>query len=164
MCQFRLKCTYTRKIVSYSNNVQFVAEFINFICQLEVMIWQLETIAFQLWYSLLKLSLPVKFYLRLPHLVYFHKKVHSFAAKDIVHKQLQQRHEDQEHSPPCAHSCNGPGICVFASVLILAMVQDQVLVASKHYLIETENKFRDVGGRFFLVRFPSCIVYQSIPK
>ena len=49
-------------------------------------------------------------------------------------------------------------------VLILAMVQDQVLVASKHYLIETENKFGDVGGRFFLVRFPSCIVYQSIPK
>ena len=31
-------------------------------------------------------------------------------------------------------------ICVFVFVLILAMIQDQALVASKHFLIETENK------------------------
>ena len=31
-------------------------------------------------------------------------------------------------------------ICVFVFVLILAMIQDQALVASKHYLVETENQ------------------------
>ena len=31
-------------------------------------------------------------------------------------------------------------ICVFVSVLILAMIQDQALVASKHLLVETEDK------------------------
>ena len=31
-------------------------------------------------------------------------------------------------------------ICVFVFVLILAMIQDQAMVASKHFLIETENK------------------------
>ena len=31
-------------------------------------------------------------------------------------------------------------ICVFVIVLILAMIHDQALVASKHFLIETENK------------------------
>ena len=31
-------------------------------------------------------------------------------------------------------------IFVFVFVLILAMIQDQALVASKHYLVETENK------------------------
>ena len=36
--------------------------------------------------------------------------------------------------------CNDPGIFVFVSVLILAMIQDQALVASKHYLVETEDK------------------------
>ena len=35
---------------------------------------------------------------------------------------------------------NDPGICVFVFALILTMVQDQALVASKHFLIETENK------------------------
>ena len=37
----------------------------------------------------------------------------------------------------------------FLSVLILAMIQDQALVASKHLLIETE----DSGGCFFLLHF-----------
>ena len=31
-------------------------------------------------------------------------------------------------------------IWVFVCVLILAMIQDQALVASKHYLVETENE------------------------
>ena len=31
-------------------------------------------------------------------------------------------------------------LCVCVFVLILAMIQDQALVASKHFLIETENK------------------------
>ena len=56
----------------------------------------------------------------------------------------RQRHEDQESSSPRAHcKCNGPGtfcVSVSVSVLILAMIQDQALVASKHYLVETEDK------------------------
>ena len=41
--------------------------------------------------------------------------------------------------------CNDPGICllcicVFVTVLILAMIQDQALVASKHFLVQTEDK------------------------
>ena len=53
----------------------------------------------------------------------------------------RQRHEDQEYSSPPAHcKCNDPGILVFVSVLILAMIQDQALVASKHFLVETEDK------------------------
>ena len=53
----------------------------------------------------------------------------------------RQRHEDQEYSSPPAHClCNDPGIFAFVSVLILAMIQDQALVASKHYLVETEDK------------------------
>ena len=52
----------------------------------------------------------------------------------------RQRHEDQEYSSPPAHcKCNDPGIFVFVSVLILAMIQDQALVASKHFLVETDN-------------------------
>ena len=35
---------------------------------------------------------------------------------------------------------NDPGICVFVFALILTMVQDQALVASKHFLVETEDK------------------------
>ena len=58
------------------------------------------------------------------------------------------RHEDQEHSSPRAHCiCNDPGTCilfVLVSVLILAMIQDQALVAAKrrtkHYLVETKEK------------------------
>ena len=58
----------------------------------------------------------------------------------------QQRHEHQEYSSPRAHCmCNDPGICVlcicvFVTVLILAMIQDQALVASKHFLVQTEDK------------------------
>ena len=43
-------------------------------------------------------------------------------------------------------------ICVFGSVLILSMIQDQALVASKHFLVETEDKTPSrnhrFGGRF----------------
>ena len=35
-------------------------------------------------------------------------------------------------------------ICVFVSLLILAMIQDQALVASEHLLIETESRFEAV--------------------
>ena len=53
----------------------------------------------------------------------------------------RQRHEDQEYSSPRAHcKFNDPGICVFVFALILTMVQDQALVASKHFLVETEDK------------------------
>ena len=31
-------------------------------------------------------------------------------------------------------------MCIFVFVLILAVIQDQALVASKHYLIETKEK------------------------
>ena len=31
-------------------------------------------------------------------------------------------------------------VSIFVSVLILAMIQDQALVASKHYLVETKDK------------------------
>ena len=53
-----------------------------------------------------------------------------------------QRHEDQECSFPRARcKCNDPGICVFLYLcFILALIQDQALVASKHYLIETKEK------------------------
>ena len=37
---------------------------------------------------------------------------------------------------------------MFVSVLILAMIQDQALVASKHYLVETEDKVEDGLGKF----------------
>ena len=53
----------------------------------------------------------------------------------------RQSHEDQEYSSPPVHcKCNDPGTFVFVSVLILAIIQDQALVASKHFLVETENK------------------------
>ena len=46
-----------------------------------------------------------------------------------------------EYFSSSAHcKCNDPGIFVFVPVLILAMIQDQALVASKHFLVETENK------------------------
>ena len=68
----------------------------------------------------------------------------------------RQRHEDQEYSSPRAHcKCNDPGIFVFVSVLILAMIQDQALVASKHYLVETnENSPGDkqVVGSFKILK------------
>ena len=51
----------------------------------------------------------------------------------------QQSHEDNS-SPPVHCKCNDPGTFVFVSVLILAIIQDQALVASKHFLVETENK------------------------
>ena len=65
----------------------------------------------------------------------------------------RQRHEDQEYSSPRAHcKCNDPGIFVFVSVLILAMIQDQALVASmKHLLVETEDKPEDGLSRFFFL-------------
>ena len=68
---------------------------------------------------------------------------------DLTEAADHSRHEDQEHSSPCAHSGN-PGICVFVSVLILAMLQDKAMVASKHYLVETEAKSKGVRGSFFL--------------
>ena len=53
----------------------------------------------------------------------------------------RQRHKDQEYSSSSAHcKCDDPGIFVFVSVLILANIQDQALVASKHLLVETENE------------------------
>ena len=53
----------------------------------------------------------------------------------------RQRHEDQEYSSPPVHcKCNDPGTFIFVSVLILAIIQDQALVASKHFLVETENE------------------------
>ena len=51
----------------------------------------------------------------------------------------QQSHEDNS-SPPVHCKCNDPGTFVFVSVLILAIIQDQALVASKHFLVETENE------------------------
>ena len=54
-----------------------------------------------------------------------------------------QRYADEESSSPRAHcKCNDPGIVfffVFLSVFISAMIQDHSLVASRHFLIETEN-------------------------
>ena len=53
----------------------------------------------------------------------------------------RQSHEDQDYSSPPVHcKCNDPGTFVFVSVLILAIIQDQALVASKHFLVETENE------------------------
>ena len=88
---------------------------------------------------------PIKLYLRLFHQSRLLSEIiHSFAAKDIHCSQAvavateRQSHEDQEYSSPRAHcKCNDPGIFVF--VLILAMIQDHSLVASRHFLIETEN-------------------------
>ena len=60
-------------------------------------------------------------------------------------------HEDHEGSTPRAHSCNEPGICVFMSVLYLAMIHDQALMASEHFLVETENKPEGGLGRFKLI-------------
>ena len=42
-------------------------------------------------------------------------------------------------------------ICVFGSVLILSMIQDQALVASKYYLAETEDKIEDGLGTFIFL-------------
>ena len=42
-------------------------------------------------------------------------------------------------------------ISMFLSVLILAMIQDQALVASKHYLVETEDKIEDGLGTFIFL-------------
>ena len=36
-------------------------------------------------------------------------------------------------------------------VLILAMIQDQALVASKHYLVETVDKIEDGLGTFIFL-------------
>lgn len=53
----------------------------------------------------------------------------------------RQSHEDQEYSSPPVHcKCNDPGTFVFVSVLNLAIIQDQALVASKHFLVETDNE------------------------
>ena len=60
----------------------------------------------------------------------------------------RQSHEDQEYSSPPVHcKCNDPGTFVFVSVLILAIIQDQALVASKHLLIETEDKTPPLARR-----------------
>ena len=37
-------------------------------------------------------------------------------------------------------------ICVFVAVLILSMIQDRAMVASKNYLIETEDKLENGLG------------------
>ena len=65
----------------------------------------------------------------------------------------QQSHEDQEYSSPPVHcKRNDPGTFVFVSVLILAIIQDQALVASKkHYMVETEDKPEDGLSRFFFL-------------
>ena len=48
---------------------------------------------------------------------------------------------NQEYSSPPVHcKCNDPGTFVFVSVFILAIIQDQALVASKHFLVQTEDK------------------------
>ena len=52
----------------------------------------------------------------------------------------RQSHEDQDYSSPVHCKCNDPGTFVFVSVFILAIFQDQALVASKHFLVETENE------------------------
>ena len=57
---------------------------------------------------------------------------------DLAEAANHSRHEDQEHSSPCAHSGN-PGICVFLFLLILAMIQDKAMGASELVLIETEG-------------------------
>ena len=72
------------------------------------------------------------------------------AARRSKEKQAEatnrQCHEDQEYSSPPAHcKYNDQGIvyfciCVFVSVVILEIIQDQALVASKLLLIETEDK------------------------
>ena len=72
-------------------------------------------------------------------------------------------HEDHEGSPPRAHSCNEPGICVFTSVLYLAMIHDQALMASKHFLVETENKPEGGLGRFKLILFRFTFCSPSHP-
>ena len=65
----------------------------------------------------------------------------------------RQCHEDQEYSSPPAHcKYNDQGIvyfciCVFVSVVILEIIQDQALVASKHLLIETEDKTPPLARR-----------------
>ena len=63
----------------------------------------------------------------------------------------RQRHEDQEYSSPPVHcKCNDPGTFIFVSVLILAIIQDQALVASKrskHYLVGKKSPgHKKVGG------------------
>ena len=52
----------------------------------------------------------------------------------------RQSHEDQDYSSPVHCKCNDPGTFVFVSVFILAIIQDQALVASKHFLVKTENE------------------------
>ena len=42
-------------------------------------------------------------------------------------------------------------IQVFLSQISLAMIQDQALVASKHYLVETEDKVEDGLGTFIFL-------------
>ena len=72
-------------------------------------------------------------------------------------------HEHHEGSPPRAHSCSEPGICVFMSVLYLAMIHDQALMASKHFLVETENKPEGGLGRFKLILFRFTFCSPSHP-
>ena len=73
-------------------------------------------------------------------------RLHS-GSDDLAEAADRQPHEDHEDSTPRAHSGNDPGICVCVSLLSLAIIQ--ALVASKHYIVETENKPKGGLGRFF---------------
>ena len=74
--------------------------------------------------------------------------IHSpTGSDDLAEAADRQPHEDHEDSTPRAHSGNDPGICVCVSLLSLAIIQ--ALVASKHYMVETENKPKGGLGRFF---------------
>ena len=68
-------------------------------------------------------------------------------SDDLAEAADRQPHEDHEDSTPRAHSGNDPGICVCVSLLSFAIIHEQALVASKHYLVETENKPRGGLGR-----------------
>ena len=70
----------------------------------------------------------------------------STGSDDLAVATNRWSHEDQENSSPsCAHSGN-PGLCAFVAVLTLSMIQDKAMVASKHFLIETEDKLKDGLG------------------
>ena len=68
-------------------------------------------------------------------------------SDDLAEAADRQPHEDHKDFPLCAHFCNDPGICVCVSLLSLAIIQ--ALVASKHYMVETDNKPKGGLGRFF---------------
>ena len=80
----------------------------------------------------------------------------------------RQSHEDQEYSSPPVHcKCNDPGTFVFVSVLILAIIQDQALVASKrskHYLIETKEKSPGQEQVVGLFKIHISLIYNNLRR